>query len=266
MARVSHATERHCRRPPGNGIRYCCSGIDAEGVGDLVLVQRVVRALGQDHELLRRAGRTARSCRGARTSRRRSRRAPCPGGRPASRARGGIPSTCRRPPCGRGRSARCPRSSASAGAGDARSPQPAHREVERDRQHDRQRRGRPGASAQRSWPAAGIGARRRAAHPSGPGRGRVGASHRYATWPASNRSRRMRRPVSTFTTPLSMVIGNRSSARGAGGERTSPRMSNTEAWQGQGNDRSFSFHGTVQPRCEHVDDSARKPPSASRTR
>ncbi len=76
----------------------------------------------------------------------------------------------------------------------------------------------------------------------------------------------MRRPVSTFTTPLSMVIGNRSRARVAGGERTLPLMSNTDAWHGHGNDLSFSFHGTVQPRCEHLEEIARNPPSASRTR
>ena len=76
----------------------------------------------------------------------------------------------------------------------------------------------------------------------------------------------MRRPVSTLTTPLSMVIGKRSSARGAGGESTSPRMSNTDAWHGHGKVLSFSFQGTVQPRWEHFEESARKPPSVSRTR
>ena len=25
-SRESQATDRHCRRPPGNGIRYCCRG------------------------------------------------------------------------------------------------------------------------------------------------------------------------------------------------------------------------------------------------
>lgn len=46
---------------------------------------------------------------------------------------------------------------------------------------------------------------------------------------------------------------------------TMPLRSNADEWHGQSNCSFFSFHSTEQPRWGHVSESARNPPSFSRT-
>ena len=64
----------------------------------------------------------------------------------------------------------------------------------------------------------------------------------------SNARRRIGFWTFTLTRLFSIETANRSRARGAGDWITSPRMSNTDAWQGQANCPFSGSQGTVQPR------------------